>query len=139
MTGFDLAVWCLALNVYHEAAYEPIEGRYAVAFVTMNRTVKRDKDVCGVVFEHKQFSWANNALDEKRKIKKEFLPKGPKWEEAKQVARRVLNFEVRDFTGGADHYHADYIRPPKWAKSMVPLSKIGRHQFMRCPINPRPS
>lgn len=131
MTGFELAVACLALNIYHEAAFEPQEGKLAVAFVTINRARERRLDVCDAVFEPMQFSWANNALDEKGKLLPQFIPKGRKWQEAREVAKQVLGSEVADFTQGADHYHAEYIAKPKWAKTMVPAGKYGKHFFYR--------
>ena len=59
------AITCLALNVYHEARNEPMNGMYAVASVVINR-VQDDRwpnNVCAVVKDgyrgqHKcQFSW----------------------------------------------------------------------------------
>src|SRR5579885_1777609 len=44
---------CLAENVYFEARGEPLEGQFAVAEVTLNRTEARNfpHTVCGVVHE----------------------------------------------------------------------------------------
>ena len=45
------AITCLALNVYHEARNEPMNGMYAVASVVINR-VQDDRwpnNVCAVV------------------------------------------------------------------------------------------
>ena len=42
---------CLADNIYYEAGHEPMQGRFAVAMVTMNRTQdpRFPKDICSVV------------------------------------------------------------------------------------------
>ena len=56
-------LYCLAKNVYFEAASEPFDGKVAVAMVTMNRVKHNDfpNDVCSVVYERNkrtcQFSW----------------------------------------------------------------------------------
>ena len=60
------AITCLALNVYHEARNEPMNGMYAVASVVINR-VQDDRwpnNVCAVVKDGYrkdsvkcQFSW----------------------------------------------------------------------------------
>src|SRR5712691_9885631 len=44
---------CLARNVYFESRGEPLAGQYAVAEVTMNRTVsgRYPATVCGVVYQ----------------------------------------------------------------------------------------
>ena len=41
---------CLARNIYHEAGYEPFEGKVAVAQVTLNRVASGSlpSDVCKV-------------------------------------------------------------------------------------------
>ena len=45
---------CLALNVYHEARNQTIDGQYAVAHVTMNRVAssKHADNICDVVYAH---------------------------------------------------------------------------------------
>ena len=46
------------------------------------------------------------------------------------AAKRVMAGEIADPTGGADHYYADYIAAPKWARGR-PTTRIGRHLFFR--------
>ena len=54
---------CLADNIYHEAGYEPDQGKIAVALVTMNRVQdpRYPKDICSVVKQKVkytcQFTW----------------------------------------------------------------------------------
>lgn len=128
MTGFELALSCLALNIYHEGSREPDEGKYAIAFVTMNRVNQRGTDVCEEVFRPKQFSWANKAL-ENGKLKKEYLPHGKRWRESRMIAKNVLEGIVGDFTLGANHYHARYIKKPYWASKMIYKGTWGVHHF----------
>ena len=49
--AINVAVVCLALNVYHEAKNQDIDGMYAVADVVMNRVEdhRYPNTVCGVV------------------------------------------------------------------------------------------
>ena len=53
---------CLALNVYHEARNQPIEGQLAVAHVTLNRLDDPSfpSTICEVVFRSRHFSWTND-------------------------------------------------------------------------------
>ena len=132
MTGFELALSCLALNIYHEAAFEPPTGQYAVAFVTINRAAKHNGDICKEVFKPRQFSWANDALDKNGKLLPKFLPtNNPRWKQSRAVAKIALTGDIVDFTGGATHYHADYIKQPTWAKKLTFVGKHGVHLFYR--------
>ncbi len=133
MTPAALALACLSLNVYYEAGDEPTQGKYAVALVTINRTLERDLDVCDVVFQPDQFSWANNALDENGMMRRDFMPdmNTEKWRSARHVAKNVLDGWVTDFTGGATYFYADYIAMPLWAHKMYFTGKYGSHYFYR--------
>lgn len=117
--------FCLAKNIFHEAGSEPTVGKYAVAQVTLNRVAdsKYPKTVCGVVFQHKQFSWANNHN------KRWTTPTGPNWEESKRIAHEVLEQGKR--VKGLDDalfYHATYVRP-SWARTKDRVTRIGLHIF----------
>lgn len=113
---------CLAKNIYYEAGIEPLNGKYAVAQVTLNRlkTQRWGNSICKVVHAPKQFSWTL-----KRKLEK---PRGPAWEDSRQVAAHILSgARVRPLLT-AHHYHADYVRP-KWASRVAKIQQIGRHIF----------
>lgn len=132
MVGFELAVACMALNIYWEAGFEPLAGKQAVALVTLNRMKSKNMDTCDVVFEPHQFSWANNARDDKGRLFPEFMPKKNKnWIESKRIARKALGSELKDFTNGAMFYYADYIAKPTWAREMKLSGKWGRHYFYK--------
>lgn len=129
------AAACLALNLYHEARGEPVMGRYAVALVTMNRAKQDHETVCREVFKHKQFSWTTGV----RKVPGGwYIPAhlSPKeedaWRDAKIIARTTLDGRMSDFTKGATHYHATYVRP-YWASAMTEVRKIGAHRFYVSP------
>jgi spore germination cell wall hydrolase CwlJ-like protein len=33
--------------------------------------------------------------------------------------------------GNADHYFADYIQPPYWARGKKPVAIVGKHKFYK--------
>lgn len=112
-------VACLALNIYHEARGEPLQGMYAVALVTRNRALRLNKDICEIVHSPFQFSWTI------------YKPKArdPKaYQLAESVALDVLLGKVSDITAGSTFYHAKYVKPP-WAKKFIYRKTIGKHKF----------
>ena len=120
---------CLAQNIYHEAAYEPQEGKVAVAMVTLNRLASGNyaDDICGVVKQKTngtcQFSWycAVAGLT----IRDYSL-----YNDIRNLAVNVvMNYDnMSDVTGGATYYHADYVNPG-WR--LPKTTKIGRHIFYK--------
>ena len=121
---------CLAQAIYFEARSEPIAGWEAVADVVINRAVsaKYPGSICGVVFQgqyrrHKcQFSFACDGLSDRPKHR-------GLWRQALRVAgNKLVTFRAGPATSQATHYHADYV-DPYWNRSMVKLTKIGRHIF----------
>ena len=131
MTGFEIALTCLALNVFKEARGEPVAGQHAVALVTLNRVYRNglDKDVCDVVFEPKQFSWTitdseGGVLHRQKRPDQSSV----EWKRAKQSALEALYME--DFTGGATHYH-EVKSKPIWRRKMEYVGQWGNHYFYR--------
>jgi spore germination cell wall hydrolase CwlJ-like protein len=118
---------CLAQNIYYEAGYEPIEGRVAVALVTLNRVNDQrfPKDICGVVKQKTtsvcQFSWFCTTPKYANKNA---------YDESLQTALWVYaNYEIlEDITKGAIYYHADYVNP-RW--KLEKTTQIGRHIFYK--------
>ena len=120
---------CMAKNIYHEAGVEPIEGKFAVAQVTLNRLREKrwGHSICDVVYSKAQFSWT---LSNKKRHEQ---PKGPLWAESKAVAKRVLAQGVRvPSLAQSTYYHADYVKP-LWAKSVVKIQQVGQHVFYKKP------
>jgi N-acetylmuramoyl-L-alanine amidase len=117
------ALTCLALNLYHEARGEGVEGMLAVGTVTLNRTAHPDwpDDVCEVVYQPDQFSWTRAGEPPVAE------PDG--WGLAVALAEDMI-------AGGADSvlderalfYHATTVSPG-WAQSMALLGRIGDHLF----------
>ena len=126
------AITCLALNVYHEARNEPMNGMYAVASVVINR-VQDDRwpnNVCAVVKDgyrkdsHKcQFSWYCDGKSDKPKEDRA-------WAMAVLVADDILKGTVDDVSYGATHYHANYVKPI-WAKKLTRTVSYGSHIFYK--------
>jgi len=111
---------CMVENVWHEARGEGMRGMHAVALVTMNRVKQRNKTVCEVVYESRQFSWTNDVT-------------GNLQDNIANVRRAVANVmtnSIIDFTKGATHYHANYVKP-YWAEDMQRTVVVGKHIFYR--------
>lgn len=119
---------CLAENIYHEAGYEPEDGKVAVAMVTLNRVQdpRYPKDICSVVKQKVnltcQFSWFCMPV----KLDK----RSDKYQEALETAIHVYaNYDkLDDVTYGALYYHADYVNP-RW--KLQKTTVIGRHIFYK--------
>ena len=124
---------CLARNIYHEAGYEPFEGKVAVAQVTINRAESGQfpSDICQVVYQKNivyekvlcQFSWYCDQASLKKPMN------GPVYTESMEVAKKVLleGFRI-DSIKSALYYHADYVNPG-WKRQKV--AQVGRHIFYR--------
>lgn len=114
---------CLAMNIYHEARGEVIEGQIAVGHVTLNRAAHSafPESICDVVYQNKQFSWTFTIKDHTPKEEKS-------WTQAKTLARDIMIGNTVDPTNGATFYHANYVNP-YWANQMDVSKVIGLHVF----------
>lgn len=114
------ALLCLALNVFHEARGESLEGQIAVAHVTHNRAQKDPKNYCKVVYAKGQFSWVGKVKPADKKSEA--------WKQAVAVAKTFWFFE--DKTKGSTFYHATYVKP-NWRKTKKYAARIGTRIFYR--------
>lgn len=124
------SVRCMALNIYHEARGEPLQGKIAVAHVVLNRVAASQwpGQICAVVQQggerrryRCQFSWwCDGRPDAPRDV--------AAWRESLLVALLIRRGATDDPTKGALWYHADTVSP-YWAKVFKPYKKIGRHIF----------
>lgn len=125
---------CLAENIYFEARGEPLKGQYAVAEVTLNRTMAPNfpHTICAVVHEMRwdagrkryvaDFSWTELG---------DLSPgDGPAWKRAMTVANAVYDDEHDPVVPGALFYHATSVRPG-WARTRTAVATIGNHVFYR--------
>ena len=121
---------CLALNIYHEARGENIEGQLAVAQVTLNRVKDPNfpDSICQVVYERTnkvcQFSWVC--------VKKSQYPTNrEQYAQIKKLADSILRGEkkhARIEYRNAVYYHADWVSP-NWMAEKKEVARIGRHIF----------
>ena len=123
---------CLAENIYFEARGEPLDGQYAVAEVTLNRT-RADHfphTVCGVVHQFRwdpsrgrfvaDFSWTElGALSPQD---------GPDWKQAMAVAIAAYDDQHEPLVPGALFYHAKSVHPG-WSRTRKTVATIGKHIF----------
>jgi len=122
---------CLAKNIYFEAHTESIEGKLAVATVTMNRVQSHifPRTVCGVVLDQSskgcQFSWVCDGKTDIIHDRRGYI-------ESVKIAEDVLlsNRRSRIISPEVMYYHANYVEP-KWAKTMKLFTTIGAHLFYR--------
>ena len=120
---------CLAAAIYFEAGNQPVDGKYAVGQVILNRVRSRHypDTVCGVVKQRKQFSFY---WDGKRETVKRNKLEQEQWEISSTVAYSLLYAVVPDRTGGAIFYHSTAVHP-RWAAAMTLTYKIDSHLFYR--------
>lgn len=126
-------VTCLAENIYFEAASESVNGKLAVAFVTINRVLsyKFPSTICNVVHQKQngvcQFSWLCDPSITKRRnaIKHTQL-----YHDIVDFSILVLLYHelIDDVTKGATYFHSVAINP-KWR--LYRTTQIGNHIFYR--------
>lgn len=129
---------CMQRNIYFEAGDQDMAGKEAVAQVVFKRiavtnTKTFPKDVCGVVYQRKQFSWTwlrshtptlHNSLERTA------------WEESQEAALKALRGQVELTTGDATHYYSKKAmkNPPYWVTAnnrFQYITTIGDHVFYR--------
>lgn len=122
----------LARTLWGEARSEGVIGMRAVAAVIMNRAAdSRWPDaLADVALQAWQFS-AWNANDPNRDRMLRVTEADPQFRLALDIAREAVEGRLVDPTGGANHYFADYIARPSWARTMTETTRIGRHIFMK--------
>ena len=145
-------VFCLAQAVYYEAKSEDIQGQYAVAYATLNRTVNPQypSSVCGVVQQTSKSSTTNSRVCSfswfcDKSVKHDdisFLNKNgsvddktaTQFETASKVAINVLAAGPRsahDITRGATHFFNPSVSDPSWRYRMTKTLSHGNHVFYR--------
>jgi spore germination cell wall hydrolase CwlJ-like protein len=143
---------CLARNIYHEAANEPVEGQVAVAVVTLNRANDPfyPSDICQVVYQRGRVVKTDTVRVkikkryEERLVKKSYIVcqfswtcervKAPsensvKYQQIKQIVDEFADGgypEWREKYAKSLHYHAYYVNP-RWKLNR--LARVGAHIF----------
>lgn len=133
----ELEADILARTLFGEARNEGAIGMEAVACVVLNRVqIARQRggywwgnSIIQVCQKPYQFSCWNKDDPNLKRIT-EVDESNIYFATCKRIARRAVIGALRDITGGATHYHADYV-DPYWAKGEKPITKIGRHIFYK--------
>lgn len=118
---------CMAVAIFFEARAEPIVGMEAVANVIINRVEdsRYPDTVCGVVWEHKQFSWTHDGLTDDPEAHTGHQDKLA-WVTSQRVAEEALQGNLLGIT--STHYHAEYTLP-FWADVYTKDGVVGTHVF----------
>ena len=126
----DDAITCLARSIYWEARGKGDVGMEAVANVVINRLGHEGfpNTVCGVVKQgHEQgacqFSWWCDGRSDDAEEEEAYS-------HAKEIARKALNRQLKDRTGGALYFHHRTVAPD-WSKEYIRTVEVGEHVFYK--------
>ena len=121
----------LARTLYGEARGEGVAGMEAAASVILNRVSdsRWPNRIKGVCLQAKQFStW--NFNDSNRRKALGVRVGDVVFDKCLSIATRAFNGQLRDATGGANHFHTAAV-DPSWNRSMQRTAQIGAHIFWR--------
>jgi len=126
----DDAITCLARSIYWEANRKDFDEMEAIAHVVMNRLGHKGfpNTICGVVKQgHEQgacqFSWwCDGRPDEAREEEP--------YSHAKEIARKALNRQLKDRSGGALYFHHRKVTP-YWSNEYIRTVEVGEHVFYK--------
>jgi len=116
----------VALTILAESANQGENGMGAVSAVIAQRALNRNITPEQVCLQKWQFSCWNG----KSKADLAHLYNTPQAAFALYLEKNIANID-RSKVGFADHYYADYIAAPYWAKGEKPCQVIGSHRFYR--------
>jgi spore germination cell wall hydrolase CwlJ-like protein len=126
----DEAITCLARSIYWEAKGKDTADMEAVANVVMNRLGHEGfpDTVCAVVKQGSetkkcQFSWWCDGRPDTAQEETQYAL-------AKEIARKALNKQLPDRTGGAMYFHDRTVKPD-WAKEYIKTAETGMFQFYK--------
>ena len=130
-------LFLIAATVAMEAEGEPYKGKLAVAYVIVNRSVRRVpfKSISDVVLDPYDFSAWNTKGG--RQLALDTIA-FPIWRDSEKAAASAYYGIEKDPTHGADHYlNVELTRKlrggslPSWIKAMKRTTKIGLHTFYK--------
>jgi spore germination cell wall hydrolase CwlJ-like protein len=124
------AITCLSRTIYWEARGEGAAGMEAVANVVMNRLGHEGfpNTICGVVRQGRergacQFSWWCDGRSDDAEEAKSYAV-------AKEIARKALNRQLTDRTGGALYFHQRNATP-SWSAKYIKTVEVGEVVFYK--------
>lgn len=136
--GEDAALQALALNLYHEARGETIDGMIMIGKVTLNRVENEHfpDNVCDVVYQGRknvdgsmqrykcQFSWYCDGQSDRPTNEKS-------WDVSRDLAQELLDGVHDDFGFDATHYLNPKVvsRMPRWSRVYTFIGSVGDHHF----------
>jgi len=121
---------CLSRTIYWEARGEGAASMEAIASVVMNRLGHEGfpNTICEVVRQgHEQgacqFSWWCDGRSDTAKEDDAYAI-------AKEIARRALNRQLSDRTGGALYFHQRQVNP-SWSTAYIKTAELGEFVFYK--------
>ncbi|MBS1111904.1 MAG: cell wall hydrolase, SleB-type [Nitrospirae bacterium] len=124
------AITCLSRTIYWEARGEDAAGMEAIANVVMNRLGHEGfpNKICDVVKQGSeqgdcQFSWWCDGRSDDAE-------EGKSYAIAKEIARKALNRQLTDRTGGALYFHHRKVTP-SWSPEYIKTFEVGEHVFYK--------
>jgi spore germination cell wall hydrolase CwlJ-like protein len=139
---------CMKEAIYFEAGNQPIIGKFAVAFVILNRVNHKQypNTVCKVVHQGPISKWHKEARGKIVPIRgrcqfsywcdgkvERFIHQSISYKESVNVAETIVGGGQKfifDPTDGATHYHATYVSP-SWAHQLKKTVNIQDHIFYK--------
>ncbi|OYQ27581.1 cell wall hydrolase [Pseudomonas mandelii] len=126
----DDPITCMARSIYWEAKGKDTADMEAVANVVMNRLGHAGfpDTVCAVVKQGSetkscQFSWWCDG-------RPDTVQEETQYALAKEIARKALNKQLPDRTGGAMYFHDRTVKPD-WAKEYIKTAETGMFRFYK--------
>lgn len=126
----DDAITCLSRTIYWETRGEGASGMEAIANVVMNRLGHEGfpNTICEVVMQGReqgacQFSWWCDGRSDDAEEEKAYAI-------AKEIARKALNRQLKDRTGGALYFHQRKVTP-SWSTEYSKTVEVGEHIFYK--------
>jgi spore germination cell wall hydrolase CwlJ-like protein len=124
------AITCLSRTIYWEAKGEGAADMEAIANVVMNRLGHEgfSNTICEVVMQGRergacQFSWWCDGRSDDAEEDKPYAI-------AKEIARKALNRQLADRTGGALYFHQRKATP-SWRAEYITTVEVGDHVFYK--------
>lgn len=124
------AITCLSRTIYWEARGEAAASMEAITSVVMNRLGHEGfpDTICDVVMQGRergacQFSWWCDGRSDDVKEDASYAI-------AKEIARKALNRQLTDRTGGALYFHQRKVSPG-WSTGYIKTVEIGEFVFYK--------